>query len=400
MAARSRYVRFLEKQGSSANVTQPAHPTPTGSSSKLEKSLSYTGIVANVSQVLMLVVVVYGYIYTVRPVFQKELVSEDLARLQIEQRKLQQQMDKQTETLAAGEARNKELADQRSAIEAQVATLNHKVVDAEKSALNATRRAGKAIAEAKTAESALSALQTQHYGLKLQSLLGDLALPSSIVQILNRSGSTYTLKVFEEAEANSIAKKLKSLELQPIDLAKTTLSQLKAEATKQARAPSAAVDTLLARNYQEGLAKHADELICPTPAYADWQSAFQSAMQASEGNIQNCVSEYWAERTTQEGWTPSDVRSLQKSDFWKEQKRSYRASCKVTYSYTVQTAFQNAWEKADEPCDERRMFVNEIVMGAPIESRLKTMTVAAPPTTQEITQLFQNRNRKQAEVEL
>jgi len=398
VAARSRYVRFLEKQGSSANVTQPAKPT--GSSSRLEKSLSYTGIVANVSQVLMLVVVVYGYIYTVRPVFQKELVSEDLARLQIEQRKLQQQMDKQTETLAAGEARNKELADQRSAIEAQVATLNQKVVDAEKSALDATRRAGKAIAEAKTAESALSALQTQHYGLKLQSLLGDLALPSSVVQILNRSGSTYTLKVFEEAEANSIAQKLNSLELQPVDLAKTTLSQLKAEATKQARAPSAAVDALLARNYQEGLASHAEELTCPTPAYADWQSAFQSAMQASEGNIQNCVSEYWAERTTQEGWTPSDVRSLQKSDFWKEQERSYRASCKVTYSYTVQTAFQDAWEKADEPCDERRMFVNEIVMGAPIESKLKPMTVAAPPTTQDITQLFQNRNSKQAEVEL
>lgn len=398
MAARNRYVRFLEKQGSSANVTQPAKPT--GSSSRLEKSLSYTGIVANVSQVLMLVVVVYGYIYTVRPVFQKELVSEDLARLQIEQRKLQQQMDKQTETLAAGEARNKELADQRSAIEAQVATLNQKVVDAEKSALDATRRAGKAIAEAKTAESALSALQTQHYGLKLQSLLGDLALPSSVVQILNRSGSTYTLKVFEEAEANSIAQKLKSLELQPVDLAKTTLSQLKAEATKQARAPSAAVDALLARNYQEGLAKHADELICPTPAYADWQSAFQSAMQASEGNIQNCVSEYWAERTTQEGWTPSEVRSLQKSDFWKEQERLYRVSCEVSYSYILNTAFRDAWEKADEPCDERRMLVNEIVMGAPIESKLKPMTVAAPPTTQDITQLFQNRNRKQAVVEL
>lgn len=398
MAARNRYVRFLGKQCPSANVTQPAKPT--GSSSRLEKALSYTEIVTNVSQVLMLVVVVYGYIYTVRPVFQKELVSEDLARLQIEQRKLQQQMDTQTKTLAAGEARNKELADQRSAIEAQVATLNQKVVEAEKSALDATRRAGKAIAEAKTAESALSALQTQHYGLKLQSLLGDLALPSSVVQTLNRSGSTYTLKVFEEAEANSIAQKLQSLELQPLDLAKTTLSQLKAEATKQARAPSAAVDALLARNYQEGLAKHAKELTCPTPAYADWQSAFQSAMQASEGNIQSCVSEYWAERTTQEGWTPSDVRSLQKSDFWKEQDRSYRVSCKVSYSYILHTAFRDAWEKADEPCDERRKLVNEIVMDAPIESKLKPMTVAAPPTTQDITQLFQSRNSKQADAEL
>lgn len=79
----------------------------------------------------MLVVVVFGYIFTVRPVFQKEVVSEDLARLQIEQRKLQQEMGKQTESLAAGEARNKEMVDQRFAIEGQIATLNQKVVDAE-----------------------------------------------------------------------------------------------------------------------------------------------------------------------------------------------------------------------------------------------------------------------------
>jgi len=66
----------------------------------------------------------------------------------------------------------------------------------------------------------------------------------------------------------------------------------------------------------------------------------------------------------------------------------------------LKIAFRDAWEKADEPCDERRMLVNEIVMGAPIESKLKPMTVAAPPTPQDITQLFQNRNKKQTEVEL
>lgn len=192
-------------------------------------------------------------------------------------------------------------------------------------------------------------LQTQHYGLKLQSLLGDLAMPSSIVQIVNRSRSTYTLKVFEEDEVSAIAQKLKSLELQPVELAKTTLSQLQAEATRQARAPSAALDALLARNYQKGLAKHAEDLTCPTPAYADWQSAFQSAMQASEGNIQNCVSEYWAERTTQERWTASDVRSLEKSNFWKEQEANYKASCKVGYRYISIPPFSTLGRKLTSP---------------------------------------------------
>lgn len=388
MAVRNRYVRFLGKQHSNANTMQPSKPT--GSLSRLEKTLSYTAVVANVSQLLMLVVVVFGYLYTVRPVFQKEIVSEDLARLQIEQRKLQQQMDKQTETLAAGEAKNRELLDQRSAIEDQLVTFNQKVVDAEKSALDASRRAGKAVAEAKTAESTLSMLQTQHYGLKLQSLFGDLAMPSSIVQILNRSGSTYKLNVFEADEASSIAQKLKSLELQPLDLAKTTLAQLRTDAAKQAQAPSASTDALLARNYQEGLAKHTEDLTCPPPAYADWQSAFQTALKASEGSIQNCVGEYWAKRTSKEGWTSSDVRSLQKSDFWKGQEHTYRASCEVSYSYILKTAFQDAWAKADEPCEERRMLVNKIVMGAPIKSKLKALTVAVPPSAQDLAQLFQN----------
>lgn len=100
MAARNRYARFLGKRRSNSNA--PQHPTPVAGISRVDKALSYTAVIANLSQVLMLIVVVVGYIFTVRPVFQKEVVSEDLARLQIEQRKLQQQMDKQTESLAAG----------------------------------------------------------------------------------------------------------------------------------------------------------------------------------------------------------------------------------------------------------------------------------------------------------
>lgn len=398
MAARNRYARFLGKQR--LNSKAPQHPTPVAGISRMDKALSYTAVTANLSQVLMLIVVVFGYIFTVRPVFQKEVVSEDLARLQIEQRKLQQQMDKQSESLAAGEARNKELADHRSAIEGQIATLNQKLVDAEKSARDAKLRAGKAVAEAKTAESSLSMLQNQHYSLKLQSLLGDLKLPGSIVQILTRTESTYSLNVFKEEQASAVAQKLKSLDLQPVDLAKTTLSQLQTEATKQARAPGGALDALLARNYQDGLTKHEQDLVCPEPVYADWQSAFEAAIKAGEDNIRSCINDYWTERTTKEGWTPSDVASLQKKDFWKEQERSYRASCKVVYGYIMQTAFQKAWAKGDKPCDERRMYVNHIVMGAPIETKLKPLTVANPPSPQEIAQLFHDRDVKAAEAGL
>lgn len=78
----------------------------------------------------MLAVVVVGYFYTVRPVFQKEVVFEDLARQQLEQRKLQHQMEGQAESLLAGEAKNKDLADQRASIEKQIVTLNQKVGDA------------------------------------------------------------------------------------------------------------------------------------------------------------------------------------------------------------------------------------------------------------------------------
>ena len=66
----------------------------------------------------------------------------------------------------------------------------------------------------------------------------------------------------------------------------------------------------------------------------------------------------------------------------------------------MQSAFQSAWAKGDEPCDERRMYVNHIVMGAPIKNKLKPLTVANPPSPQDITQLFRDRDGKAAEAGL
>ncbi|WP_395598894.1 hypothetical protein AB4P95_09970 [Pseudomonas sp. A1437] len=398
VAASPKYSRFFEKQVSNRDST-PASQSPP-KATWLAKAMTYSGLMANASQVLMLAVVVVGYVYTVRPVFQKEVVSEDLARLQLEQRKLQHQMEGQAESLLAGEAKNKDLADQRASIEKQIVTLNQKVGDAEKSARDAMLRAQRATAEAKTAESTLAGLQAQHYGLKVQSLLGQTALPSSMIHVLNRSTSTLPFVVFKDEKAGSIAQKLQSLELQPLDLAKSTLSQLQEQASKQSRAPSAAIDALLVRNYEKGMFEHTQDLTCPTPAYADWQSAFQSAVQASEGNIRDCVRESWADRVEREGWSPFDIRNLQKTDSWKQLESSFNASCKLSYSYLMRTAFEDAWKKADEACDERRMYVNQLVMGTPFKLRLTEFTVVTPPSTEEIAKLFRNRNAKEPAAQL
>lgn len=346
----------------------------------------------------MLIVVVIGYFYTVRPVFQKEVVSEDLARLQLEQRKLQQQLKKQSESLQAGEARNKALADERSAIEGQIVALNQKIAASEKSERDAKARAQKAIAEAKTVESTLNMLQAQHYNLKQSALLGDLEIPSSLSQLLNRSWETVSLNVFDDEAVDAIAEKLKSTDMQPIDLAKSTLSQLQSIAAKQSRAPGGSTDELLAQNYQKGISLHADELTCPTPAYEQWQSAFQLAVQGSSRSIDLCINEAFEQRAKEEGWKQSDIQSLQKSDFWTRQESIYRASCEVSYRFTVKRAFVDAWRAADEACEERRMYVNHIVMGAPISSKLKVLQITMPPSPPDIDQLFRNRNGNQSEA--
>lgn len=396
MSVRHRYVRFLKKKTLTAPITH-ASPSAEGSS-WLAKTLSYSGVIANVSQVFMLVVVVIGYFYTVRPVFQKEVVSEDLARLQLEQRKLQQQMEKQSESLQAGEAKNKALADERSAIERQILALNQKIAASEKSERDAKARAQKATAEAKTVESTLTMLQTQHYNLKQSALLGDLAVPSSLDQLLNRSWEAVSLNIFDDGAPGAVAEKLKSTDMQPIDLAKSTLSQLQSIAAKQSRAPGGSADELLAQNYQKGISRHADKLTCPAPAYEEWQSAFQSALRDSSGNIDVCVREAFEQRAKEEGWRQSQILSLKKSDFWTQQGNSYKASCEISYRWTVELAFQNAWRAADEPCEERRMYVNHIVMGAPIVSKLKALQKTMPPSPKDIDQLFRIRNSKQPEA--
>lgn len=276
MATRNRYARFFNKKTNAAVQSQAS--LPAHSSSTLTKSVSYSSLAANLSQVLMLAVVVVGYVYTVRPVFQKEVISEDLARLQIDQRKLQQQMEKQTDSLLAGEAKNRALADERSSIEGQILALNQKIAASEKSERDAKTRAQKAAAEAMTAESTLARLQSQHYNLKLSSLLGQQELPSSLGLMLQRTWQSLSVDIFDEKAPDAVAQKLKSTQVQPLDLANSTLKQLEASAAKHSRDPGGSSDALLAQNYKKGITEHAAELTCPSPPYEQWQVAFQSAL--------------------------------------------------------------------------------------------------------------------------
>lgn len=383
MATRNRYARFFNKKTNAAVQSQAS--LPAHSSSTLTKSVSYSSLAANLSQVLMLAVVVVGYVYTVRPVFQKEVISEDLARLQIDQRKLQQQMEKQTDSLLAGEAKNRALADERSSIEGQILVLNQKIAASEKSERDAKARAQKAAAEAMTAESTLARLQSQHYNLKLSSLLGQQELPSNLGLMLQRTWQSLSVDIFDEKAPDAVAQKLKSTQVQPLDLANSTLKQLEASAAKHSRDPGGSSDALLAQNYKKGITEHAAELTCPSPPYEQWQVAFQSALSETSQPIRTCIDEAFKQRAIREGWNPSQVESLQKSDFWKQQEGSYRVSCEFSHVYTVKIAFDDAWKAADEPCEERRISVNDIVMGSPVVKKLKVLSIHLPPTPDELT---------------
>jgi hypothetical protein len=340
----------------------------------------------------MLGVVVVGYVYTVRPVFQKEVVSEDLARLQIEQRKLQQQMDKQTESLLAGEAKNQALADERSSIEGQITALNQKIATSEKSERNAKARAQKATAEAMTAESTLAMLQAQHYNLKLSSLLGQQELPSSLRILMQRTWQSLSVDIFDDKAPDAVAQKLKSTQIQPLDLANGTLTQLEALVAKHSRDPGGSSDELLAKNYKKGITEHAAGLTCPVQPYEQWQAAFQSAQRVASQMVMTCIDRAFEQRVSQEGWNTSEVESLRNSDFWKQQERSYRISCEVSHNYTVKVAFNDAWDSADEACEQRRISVNDIVMGSPVTKKLKALSIHLPPSAEDIRTKLNARN--------
>lgn len=335
----------------------------------------------------MLAVVVIGYFYTVRPVFQKEVVSEDLARLQIEQRKTQSKLDEQTKEIEKREQNIKTLADERKNIEIQIRDLKDKIAQTEKSEIDSKRRAQKALSEAKTAEKELLAAEGKLYEIKRSAITGKMETPAGTQEYLRHHWENIQLDIFAAKSGKDVSKKLESTFLQPLYLANLNLEKLKKK-LEQSDDKKSSVDKKLMLDYQAGIARHQQALTCPTPDYQAWQEKFQESIQHSKKLVSQCAEKAFEKRISDEKWSIAEVALLKKTDFWKDQSEIYERGCIISVEFSIKRTFQDSWDKADEECKKRRQSVSSIVLGEPLRSELSSFGDLSPPSLELISQRF------------
>ncbi|MBD8254408.1 hypothetical protein IFT96_03415 [Pseudomonas fluorescens] len=355
------------------------------SSSKLESRdkqkiwLDRVSIAASLAQVVMVVVVVVGYVFTVRPVFQKEVVSEDLARLQLEQRAWARQIEDQKQQLRVGEQKNAVLEEERVELVTSLAGLKQEHETSITQAKEASKQARAAIVRAAMLDKSYKEALARQVTFRRAELTGSGKIASPWVKVMKRP---YVGDFFSYEKGSEVSASLKKINLQPIIAAENVLSELKAGLESATSASSKIVESELVQAYEKGLKKNASLLVCPTPNYDAWQSSFLMAMDRVDHFREECVDSLFRKQAVAQKWSPEVADEIKKSKEWKSTLKQFDSMCLITLRYSASKLFVDAWGKSDEPCKSRYMSASAIVLDE--ERNLSQVPEFIPPNVSVI----------------
>lgn len=343
---------------------------------------------ANWSQVAMLLVVIYGYIYTVLPVVQKEQISEQLAELELEKKSWDKQLNEATHKIDQKNIELKKLIDSKRQLLLDIEELSQEKeksrsnLDEIKSEYNQTH-----IELVKT-KASLNVATSDLLELHKETLLGKARLPDNFILILNNTGSSYDIFHFENE--TSIKEKLEKTYLSPLEYANENLAKLYGS-YKSAKGINQAAKYKLYSQYKNGIEKHKMNLICPTPNFAAWEAAFIETKSIKSSLVMSCINNAFSKRINDEKWSKNQVAELKDSEFWPKQEKVYKNMCAFEIQYKIEDLFRNEWEKTYAPCEERLLKTNNIILDDFDPSKIKPFTDISPPSNQFITHSITNK---------
>lgn len=383
---------------------------------------NFTKLAADWAQVLMLVIVAFGYFYTVLPVFQKEQLSEELARLNLEKNSWQEQIEDhkkeifkyENEVISLEKAKknlssslktlhkDNELADQRfneasnRAIKAENEILNLEKTKAHltnsleglrkdnelavRKLNKANNRATKAKNTADKLEISLKEAEQNLYEIYKMQLTGEMLIPAVHLRIIELPNRV----VFKKESKLNVAKYLEESFIQPLDLAKETLDEIKRNIDSSNNEPSKKATSRLLKEFEKGLVDQNSLLRCSRPDFHKWQNVFIQALNNSDTLSNKCVENLWNNRIADEKWTLKNVISLKETEFWENENKIHESHCSIITEYEIEKFLELKWHFVNEPCSERLKELNAIVLKSKSSSEIMPLRNVSPPTMVEI----------------
>ena len=328
---------------------------------------------ASWAQVATLVLVTFGYFYTVLPVYQKELLEEQSARLQIEKANIERD---NKAALVATEFLQKDLAelkDKRTALALENARL-----------LTAQGSLGKQLTSLKSKSvgltqkldviSELNEAQEKQIVEGQRAILPDAAGMSWMAHVFNNDD----VMVFLGADQDKIKKWEKAEPIQPIKVVLAAIDLALTSKTYFGLPEPHRVSEQLILELRSNVVAHTEQLTCPSIDRSKWRSAWLEAQRTYKATIPNCVNMHVAHTAKKNGWTEAQTAVWREGKQGKQYRDSFESACASTHDYYANRLFSDAWEKIDGPCTKRLIYAVSIANGE--KNDLEPFPNTDPPT--------------------
>ncbi len=356
-------------------IAETASEGKNRSSSSFEK---FTTIFASLSQVLMLAVVVWGYFYTVVPVFQKEKLTEDLARLKIEKSRWDQEIDSYANKIQRTQEELSSLESDRHELENELIRIRSDKQQTEKTLEQLVIREQTSREKLKTTAEALADAEGQLYEQQRRRLLGEIPISMEFVFLVNNTGNLFS--IFERDSAKAVADRLKAAFVQPIGFVDNKLNELKEQANSASSKIYQNVQLRLIDEFKIGIQESASVLQCPEPNFQSWQAEYGRALTTGDEMVERCIDFHFKDRAEKEDWSQREISALKSSDFWSKQRRIYSSSCSVAIDYKISELYRERWSHVNEPCEERLSRISSIALVPESTLNLTPFRDMSPPS--------------------
>ncbi len=314
---------------------------------------------AYLAQIIAVAVAVFVYKFTVVPIFQKDKLEEDVARLEIERKTLVEQTEQARVEFASAKSSLDKLKADRDKALAENKDLE---IDLTENAMALHNASAKLSATQKE----LAPVRQALFNEKADWLLATVAmLPSNDTNPFDGK-TTITAETLE-----------RSWPPQPFDKIKTALDELVSGKTSL-NAPIPKVEVVdMARVLRAKILPRQNDLTCPVPNFQVWASAYNNYLAKIAENVDECVEKDEAKQALENGWSKQYVEQLKETDFWPKQHAIYVSACKFNPAIKLQFAFMKEWSALQIACIERGSIASEIAEGRQ-PTQIATKNIAPP----------------------
>lgn len=375
---------FRRNQQTSSNenlekaLVRIANTAGEGKNSSPSSFEKFSSIVANFSQVLMLVAVVWGYFYTVVPIFQKEKLTEDLARLKMEKSRWEQEIESYARNIQQTEEELLSLESDRYELENELNRIRSEKQQTEKALKQLVVREEASRKQLNTTADALADAEKQLYHQQRLKLLRQTLVSTEFVFLINNTNNVSD--IFERNSANTVADELRAAFIQPIEFVDEKLDRLREQANSVSSEIYRNVQSRLIDEFKTGIQENASILQCPEPNFQSWEAGFGKALTVGDEMVEGCIDSHFKFRAEQEEWSQREVSSLKSSEFWSKQRRVYSQSCSVAIEHKISELYRKRWRYINDPCEERLMRINSIALEAESTLSLTPFRDMSPPS--------------------